>query len=173
MGITEQLNPAVIFAILAILFAALNFILWSLVWKIIQSKEKIAGGASSSADEEKFKELIRALKAVDRKNDKLEDQLWGVLDKLKEIEKQLDGFDETIRESGSLQVNDKNIKVIKNGTKKIFSLVKKERSQLENFRDDVKKISAISSDIEILREIFTTLNSNVAKLNSYLKNMEK
>lgn len=171
MGIKEQLNPAVIFAGLAILFAVLNFLLWTVVWKILKSGEK--NSAEKQMDMEKLERFRKYLETVDSRNDKIEDQLWGVLDKLKEIEKQMDNFNETILNKEPGTVDEKNIKVIKNGTKKIFSLVQKERSQLEEFRDDVEKISAISSDIEILREIFTALNGNVAKLNSHLNNIEE
>lgn len=86
----EKINPAVIFALLAVIFAILNILLWLMVWN------KTANPSADNKDKPEIDTSIRELKdkieeGIER-NLRLEDQLWGIMDKLKEQEQNFKQF---------------------------------------------------------------------------------
>ncbi len=147
MDYIEQLNPTVIFTALAIIFAILNFALWTMVWNILKTRRKYSGTIN-------FKKISNSLKTADQKNEKIEDQLWGVLDKLKELEKQID----RLEKSGNVQIENKDMKTVKAGTKKIFSLVKREHLQLKKLNKSLTELTNMKKDMKNLKNKLQSLS---------------
>ena len=86
MDILASLNPAVIFALLSIILAVLNLLLWIMVWN------GSSGSASMKEDSGvggAVKNLSDRLDENMERNLRLEDQIWGIIDKFKEQEKTL------------------------------------------------------------------------------------
>lgn len=79
-----KINPAVIFALLAVVFAVLNIILWVIVWKKTENPDTDENRPEVSAEAKEG--LKNKIDEVVGRNLRLEDQLWGILDKLKEQE---------------------------------------------------------------------------------------
>ncbi len=94
MEIIDKMEPVVIFALLSICLAVLNFLLWIMVWKksaTDKSKEDIATA---------IMEMKNKIDAGTNRNLKLEDQLWGILDRFKEQEQILNQINKNISSQG-------------------------------------------------------------------------
>ncbi len=77
-------DPALIFVVLAVLFALVNLVLWV---QVFRSPGSSGGNAPHQGDSPKTPEnLEEILERLLEQNRRVEDQLWGVLDRLKEIE---------------------------------------------------------------------------------------
>ncbi|MEA3507107.1 MAG: hypothetical protein U9R36_06440, partial [Elusimicrobiota bacterium] len=68
----ENINPIIIFAALAIIFAVLNLALWSMVWK--KSGKKNSASSSGGMSRQAIEEIKGAVNSVGENNSKIEDQ---------------------------------------------------------------------------------------------------
>lgn len=108
----EKINPAVIFALLAVIFAILNILLWLMVWN------KTTKPPVDDKDNPEIDTAVREIKnkideGVER-NLRLEDQLWGILDKLKELDRDFKQFKSDFLSIGQME-DDVKIKDIDAG----------------------------------------------------------
>ncbi|MFC2091627.1 hypothetical protein ACFLTD_02510 [Elusimicrobiota bacterium] len=116
MSILSKLDQSVIFALFSIVFGVINILLWKLLWKKSSSDTGVGIPDSSLMFEVKER-----LDETMEKNMRLEDQIWGVMDRLKEQEQFYKDFKKNI-----LILMKKNISVIKGSVKKedIIALIK-------------------------------------------------
>ncbi len=108
MDIVNKIDPVLILAVVAIIFALLNIFLWLMVWRIIYGKQ------SRIDKKELYTNITSIGKQLDEsmeRNLRLEDQLWGVLDRFKELEDTLNQIktEVSIKDSNLLDDNEEHI----------------------------------------------------------------
>ncbi len=127
MEIIDKMDPVVILALLSICLAVLNFLLWIMVWKkpaTDKSKEEIATA---------IMEMKNKIDAGTNRNLKLEDQLWGILDRFKEQEQILNQINKNISSQG---LSNPPPPFTKGGSKGGFTDEKKENDEAYGISDE-------------------------------------
>ncbi|NLB34229.1 MAG: hypothetical protein GX817_00150 [Elusimicrobia bacterium] len=100
MDILMDLNPTILFAVLALFFALINFLLWVVVLKNTPRGKQDMSTANKgpiSVDPELGKKIDKLFEEVIR----IEDQLWGVLDKVRVVsgnKKRLDKIEQLLED---------------------------------------------------------------------------
>ncbi|MFC2062288.1 hypothetical protein ACFLUV_07230 [Elusimicrobiota bacterium] len=103
----NKLNPAVVFAVLAVLFGVLNILLWYIVWKSRDSSSSSAEDKPNISQE--LKEIKNKMDSFSKNRTKMEDQLWGVVDKLKEMDSSINQIKKGLSERlGVSEENEEN-----------------------------------------------------------------
>lgn len=198
MEILDKINPAVIFAALAILFAILNFLLWVMVWKNLEGAN--SGGKPAEGNIAAIQEIKDIIIQQEEKASKSEDQMWGILDKLKELENSVTQLHsgmapqdnkEIIAEitAANKKILEDNVSRLKSGmapkdNKEIIAIInqafKKIAAVLGELFKEFRKFSATQENInkhldkmENLNEILESMDGSIAMLNSQLKKIEK
>lgn len=146
MEIIGKTNPVLILAVLAVIFAVLNIFLWLMVWKK-------PAGSSEKKTKSDIDGLIKKMnEKIDEgleRNLKMEDQLWGVLDKVKEVEQALNQLVVTVSSSahkaagpaekikpGFDDIDSELPESVEDVTKRIEEPVSEEPDTPENVYDD-------------------------------------
>ena len=94
-------NTDLIFALLAVVFAFLNLFLWLTAWRSM-SRDRSSGRVPDELSD--TLQSLRKLAEKEREeNLKIEDQLWSVLDKLREIKERDERIDRTETVMGGMQ----------------------------------------------------------------------
>jgi len=142
------INLAVLVAAVSVIFAVLNIILWKMLWKQ-QAGPRIS---ERDIDPQLIQELDEKLNQELARTARTEDQLWGILDKLKELEtafnklpEQLSVFKSTESQNAEiLQMTGKRIKEIHLIAGKYFNNIEKFNQAVE----DVKKNREIINNLQ-------------------------
>lgn len=162
----ENINPVIVFAALAIIFAILNLALWSMVWK--NSDKKSTPSSSGGMSRETVEEIKGAINSAEENNSKIEDQLWGILDKLKDIEEQ----SSSAKAGGIPPEVTKQLKIAQELSNKSAALLKEEIKQVKEIREDIKTLSEKVEGVENLNEMFETLDGSLANLNNRIQKID-
>ncbi|MDA3793512.1 MAG: hypothetical protein PF545_07680 [Elusimicrobia bacterium] len=161
----ETLNPVIIFAALAIIFAVLNLVLWTMVWKNFDKDSK---PVQNSLSREVIDEIKNTLAGVEN-NSKTEDQLWGILDKLKDLEEKVSS-----EKAGKLSPEiAEQLKRAQELSKKSAVLLKEEIKQIKEVKEDIKQLSKKVEGVEDFGEMFESLDGNIAKFNNRINQLSK
>jgi uncharacterized coiled-coil protein SlyX len=162
----ENINPVIIFAALAIIFAVLNLALWSMVWK--NTGKKSAASSAGGINRDTVEEIKGAINSAGENNSKIEDQLWGILDKLKDIEEQ-----SSSAKAGEIPPEiTKQLKIAQDLSSKSAALLKEEIKQVKEIREDIKTLSEKVKGMKNLNEMFETLDGSLANLNSRIQKLD-
>jgi hypothetical protein len=162
----DNIYPAVIFAVLAIIFAILNFLLWMMVWKKTGSSK--AGENGGSVNVPVLDELKERIDGGMERNLRLEDQMWGVLDKLKEQEKVFNQFKDNI---AAINVPERNKEVLDSLEMWSIKTLKTIKECFEEIKNSGKNFEQFEK-LDILNNSIEDLSSNVDKLKNHLLNKE-
>ncbi len=146
------MDPVVIFAMLAILFALLNLILWVFAWKGL------------SGDTGKSGKYIRDL---NEKNSRIEDQLWGVIDRIKELEKKI----ASPGSNGSEYIK-KEIEKLGLLNKKVGFLSQKNSQQLDVISENLDNLKTAFEKFDKLSDTMGTISEKITRLSKKTKNEE-
>lgn len=171
MGILDKINPAVIFAALAILFAILNFLLWAMVWKNIEGAD--LEGKSAERESAAIQEIKDMIIQQAEKTSKSEDQMWGILDKLKELESSINQLHSGLSSVPSHQDNKEIIAIINQAFKKIAAVLGELFKEIRKFSATQENLNKHLDEMKNLNEIIKSLDGSIAMLNCQLKKFEK
>ncbi|MGM0568571.1 MAG: hypothetical protein ACQESB_05075 [Elusimicrobiota bacterium] len=145
MEFISNIEPSAVFAILVILFALLNLVLWTFIWKNFKA---YGGGEKDVA-------------GYDEKITRIEDQLWGVMDRIKELENTAENINRKIpasfSSSGAAGVNEQ--------IEKLYILSK----------DTAELVQGIYRRVDELSEKSGLLNKNgdeFEKIETFLKRID-
>ena len=133
------IDPVLFFALLAVLFASINLILWLTAWRRMDP----------GSNDDSLSELRERLSEVVERNTRLEDQLWGVLDSLKEAGQAVNP--ETLNsfsDAGSA------IKELLENTGFLKDLTESEFARINQIQEDLEKIR---NEIAILKECIKSM----------------
>ncbi len=160
----ETINPVIIFAALAIIFAILNLVLWTMVWKNSDKTDKSGANSLSSNAIDQIKEIVNV---AEENNSKIEDQLWGILDKLKDLEEK-----SSSEKPAELPPEiSQQLKKAQELSNKAAALLKKEIKQVKNLKEDIKLLSEKVEGTENFEEMFESLDGSIAKFNNRIKKL--
>jgi hypothetical protein len=155
-----------ILALLAIIFAALNIILWLMAWKRSDDAQETS---PAGVDDLVIKEIKSKLEEGMERNLRLEDQLWGILDKLKEQEQLLKQFQGNAASQVSGAADDALLDNMETWSLKILKTIKENAAVKDGMQDaegSTNKIDALHKNVE-------ELNTNFQKLKSYILSKEQ
>ncbi len=145
------MDPVIIFAALAVLFALLNLFLWIFAWKSLSGK---------SGSSRKY------IKELNEKNSRIEDQLWGIIDRIKELEQK-------IGQPGAGGENiQKEIEKLGLLSKKVGFLTQKNSQQLENINENMGNLKTTLDKFDKLKDIVEAIDDSIAWLSKKINNIE-
>ena len=84
MNIQMPFEPATVFAVLAIFFALINLLLWIIIARKTRRGDRVDIAENGSAGDQ-GPELQKKLDKLFEEVIRIEDQLWGVLDKIRNM----------------------------------------------------------------------------------------
>jgi predicted nucleic acid-binding Zn-ribbon protein len=153
-------------AVTCIILSIINILLIVLVWMIMKS---FAENDSKGEIMGPLRGISRSLEEKNRAVDDIKDQIWGVLDRLKEIENKTGRIEENSRFLSACNSPEEMEEELRKWTENKKGQLNDLLGEIENFRQSV---SSINNDFESLRRIqtlFENVESNISALNQYLK----
>ena len=129
-------------------------------------KKNLLQEIAKETDNQEIKDIIIQ---QEEKASKSEDQMWGILDKLKELENSV-----TQLHSGMApQDNKEIIAIINQAFKKIAAVLGELFKEFRKFSATQENINKHLDKMENLNEILESMDGSIAMLNSQLKKIDK